>query len=65
MIDLSFTKDIVTAPMLNKFKIQKITICNDTIDADEHLENYQEHMLLQNASNTTMCKSFMLAFIPL
>ncbi|GMN42946.1 hypothetical protein TIFTF001_012145 [Ficus carica] len=29
-------------------------------DADEHLENYQSHMLIQNANEDALCKSFCL-----
>ncbi|GMN47901.1 hypothetical protein TIFTF001_017091 [Ficus carica] len=31
-----------------------------TTDADEHLENYQAYMLIQNANEAALCKSFCL-----
>ena len=37
-----------------------VTSYDGSMDADKHLENYQAHMLIQNANKTALCKSFYL-----
>ncbi|GMN47624.1 hypothetical protein TIFTF001_016801 [Ficus carica] len=43
-----FTPTIMATPYLTRFKMPTVALYNGSTDADEHLENYQAHMLIQN-----------------
>ncbi|GMN54060.1 hypothetical protein TIFTF001_023183 [Ficus carica] len=43
-----------------QFKMPSVAPYDDYTDADEHIENYQAHMLIQNANEAALCKSFCL-----
>ncbi|GMN58063.1 hypothetical protein TIFTF001_027170 [Ficus carica] len=59
-VDLPFTPSIMAAPYPARFKMPTVTPYNGSTDADEHLENYQAHMLIQNANEATLYKAFYL-----
>ncbi|GMN57046.1 hypothetical protein TIFTF001_026149 [Ficus carica] len=50
----------MAAPYPARFKMSTIAPYDGSTDADEHLENYQAHMLIQNANEATFCKAFCL-----
>ena len=56
-VDPLFTPTIMASPYPARFKM---TSYDSSTDADEHLENYQAHMLIQNAKEAALCKSFCL-----
>ncbi|GMN46311.1 hypothetical protein TIFTF001_015481 [Ficus carica] len=43
-----------------QFKMPSVAPYDGSTDADEHIENYQVHMLIQNANEAALCKSFCL-----
>ncbi|GMN69810.1 hypothetical protein TIFTF001_038854 [Ficus carica] len=43
-----------------QFKMPSVNPYDGSTDADEHIENYQAHMLIQNANEAALCKSFCL-----
>ncbi|GMN46246.1 hypothetical protein TIFTF001_015433 [Ficus carica] len=43
-----------------RFKLPKIVPYDGSTDADEYLENYQSHMLIQNVNEATIYKAFCL-----
>ena len=55
-VDTPFTPVIMATPYSARFKMPSIA----PYDANEHLENYQAHMLIQNANETAFCKAFCL-----
>ena len=59
-VDPPFTSAIMRTPYPDRFKMPTVTSYDGTTDADEHLENYQAHMLIQNANEAALCKSFCL-----
>ncbi|GMN30718.1 hypothetical protein TIFTF001_041495 [Ficus carica] len=60
LADPPFTLSITASPYPSKFKMPTMPSYNGSTDADEHLENYQAHMLIQSANETALCKSFCL-----
>ncbi|GMN63868.1 hypothetical protein TIFTF001_032957 [Ficus carica] len=50
----------MAAPDPTKFKMPTIAPYDSSTNADEHLENYQALMLIQNANEATLCKAFYL-----
>ncbi|GMN66517.1 hypothetical protein TIFTF001_035580 [Ficus carica] len=46
-----------------QFKMPSVAPYDGSTDADEHIENYQAHMLIQNANDAALCKSFCLILI--
>ncbi|GMN20847.1 hypothetical protein TIFTF001_043186 [Ficus carica] len=44
-----------------QFKMPSVNPYDGSTDADEHIENYQAHMLIQNANEAALCKSFCLS----
>ncbi|GMN27168.1 hypothetical protein TIFTF001_040987 [Ficus carica] len=59
-VDPPFTPVVMVSPYPAKFKMPSVTSYDGSTDADEHLENYQAHMLIQNANEAALCKSFCL-----
>ena len=59
-MDLPFTPTIMASPYLARFKMPSIASYDGSTDAEEHLENYQAHMLIQNANEAALYKSFCL-----
>ncbi|GMN38456.1 hypothetical protein TIFTF001_007688 [Ficus carica] len=55
-----FTPFIMGSPYPTKFKMPSMAPYDGSTDADEHIENYQAHMLIQNANEAALCKSFCL-----
>ncbi|GMN63830.1 hypothetical protein TIFTF001_032904 [Ficus carica] len=43
--------------MGQQFKMPSMASYDGSTDADEHLENYQAHMLIQNANEAALCES--------
>lgn len=48
----------MTAPYPERFNMPAIASYDGTSDADEHLENYQALMLMQNGNEAALCKAF-------
>ncbi|GMN74649.1 hypothetical protein TIFTF001_052422, partial [Ficus carica] len=48
------------SPYPARFKMPTIPSYDGSTDADEHVENYQAHMLIQSANEAALCKSFCL-----
>lgn len=61
--DPPFTPAIMASPYPPRFKMPAMPSYDGTTDADEHLENYQTHMLIQSANEAALCKSFCLTLI--
>ena len=59
-VDPPFTPAIMVSPYPTRFKMPSVSSYDGSTDADEHLENYQAHMLIQNANEAALCKSFCL-----
>ncbi|GMN30318.1 hypothetical protein TIFTF001_044475 [Ficus carica] len=59
-VDPPFTPVVLASPYLARFKMPSVESYNGTTNADEHLENYQAYMLIQNANEAAFCKSFCL-----
>ncbi|GMN49679.1 hypothetical protein TIFTF001_018843 [Ficus carica] len=57
-VDPLFTPVIMASPYTARFKMPSMASYDGFTDADEHLENYQAHMLIQNANEASLCKSF-------
>ncbi|GMN69159.1 hypothetical protein TIFTF001_038210 [Ficus carica] len=55
-----FTPFIMASSYPTRFKMPSVAPYDDSTVADEHIENYQAHMLIQNANKTALCKSFCL-----
>ncbi|GMN64342.1 hypothetical protein TIFTF001_033411 [Ficus carica] len=55
-----FTPPIMASPYPSRLKMPTIPSYDGSTDADEHVENYQTHMLIQSANDATLCKSFCL-----
>ncbi|GMN29028.1 hypothetical protein TIFTF001_044306 [Ficus carica] len=55
-----FTPSIMESPYPTRFKMPTIPSYDGSTDADEHVENYQAHMLIQSANEAALCKSFCL-----
>ncbi|GMN21561.1 hypothetical protein TIFTF001_043341 [Ficus carica] len=55
-----FTPFIMASPYPTRFKMPSMNPYDGSTDADEHIENYQAHMLIQNANEAALCKSFCL-----
>ncbi|GMN67604.1 hypothetical protein TIFTF001_036673 [Ficus carica] len=62
-MDPPFTLGIMASPYLTRFKMPSVAPYDSSTDADEHIENYQAHMLIQNANEAVLCKSFCLTLI--
>ncbi|GMN24278.1 hypothetical protein TIFTF001_045848 [Ficus carica] len=45
-VDLPFTPAIMATPYPTRFKMPSIASYDGSTDVDEHLENYQAHMLI-------------------
>ncbi|GMN58485.1 hypothetical protein TIFTF001_027583 [Ficus carica] len=58
--DPPFTPSIMASPYPSTFKMPTMPSYDGSTDADEHLENYQAHMLIQNANEAALCKLFCL-----
>ena len=58
--DPPFTPSIMASPYPPRFKMPTVPSYDGSTDADEHVENYQAHMLIQNANEAALCKSFCL-----
>ena len=54
--DPPFTPTILAVLYPARFKMPTVAHNDGSTDADEHLENYQAHMLIQNANKATLCK---------
>ncbi|GMN38401.1 hypothetical protein TIFTF001_007639 [Ficus carica] len=50
----------MASPYPTRFKMPSVAPYDGFMDADEHIENYQAHMLIQNANEAALCKSFCL-----
>ena len=50
----------MASPYPSRFKMPTVSSYDGSTDADEHLENYQTHMLIQSANEAALCKSFCL-----
>ncbi|GMN30599.1 hypothetical protein TIFTF001_050672 [Ficus carica] len=67
--DPPFTPSIMASPYPSRFKMPTIPSYDGSTDADEHLENYQTHMLIQSANEAALCNfqqlvsSFSAAFL--
>ncbi|GMN52758.1 hypothetical protein TIFTF001_021899 [Ficus carica] len=59
-VDPPFAPVVMATPYPARFKMPSVTSYNGSTDADEHLENYQAHMLIQNANEAAPCKSLCL-----
>ncbi|GMN60139.1 hypothetical protein TIFTF001_029226 [Ficus carica] len=59
-VDPPFTPGIMASPYPTKFKMSSVAPYDGSTDADENIENYQAHMLIQNANEAALCKSFCL-----
>ncbi|GMN48211.1 hypothetical protein TIFTF001_017401 [Ficus carica] len=59
-IDPPFTLAIMASPYQARCKMPSMASYDGSTDADEHLENYQAHMLIQNANEASLCKYFCL-----
>ncbi|GMN49463.1 hypothetical protein TIFTF001_018629 [Ficus carica] len=59
-VDPLFTSAIMATPYSSRFKMPSLASYDGFMDADEHLENYQAHMLIQKANEATLCKTFYL-----
>ena len=59
-VDPPFTPAIMALTYPARFKMPSVASYVGSMDADEHLKNYQMHMLIQNANETALCKSFCL-----
>ncbi|GMN58653.1 hypothetical protein TIFTF001_027751 [Ficus carica] len=59
-VDPPFTLAIMASPYPARFKMPSMSSYDGSTDADEHLENYQAYMLIQNANETALCKAFCL-----
>ncbi|GMN38330.1 hypothetical protein TIFTF001_007563 [Ficus carica] len=59
-VDPPFTPGIMASPYPTRFKMPSVAPYDGSTDADEHIENYQVHMLIQNANEAALCKSFCL-----
>ena len=55
-----FTLAIMASPYPARFKMPSVASYDGSTDADEHLENYQSYMQIQNANEAALCKSFCL-----
>ncbi|GMN75006.1 hypothetical protein TIFTF001_053968, partial [Ficus carica] len=55
-----FAPSIMESPYPIGFKMPTIPSYDGSTDADEHVENYQAHMLIQSANEAALCKSFCL-----
>ncbi|GMN32381.1 hypothetical protein TIFTF001_044686 [Ficus carica] len=51
----------MASPYPTRFKMPSVNPYDGSTDADEHIENYQAHMLIQNANEAALCKSFCLS----
>ena len=60
LVDPPFTPAIMASPYPVRFKMPSVASYDGSTDADEHLENYRTDMLIQNANEATLCKSFCL-----
>ena len=59
-VDLPFTPAIMASPYSARFKMPYVASYDGSTDADEHLKNYRAYMLIQNANEFALCKSFCL-----
>ena len=50
----------MAAPYPAIFKMPTVAPYHGSTDADEHLVNYQAHMLIQNENKVMLCKAFCL-----
>ena len=50
----------MASPYQARFKMPSVTSYDGSTDTDEYLENYQAHMLIQNANKAAFYKSFYL-----
>ncbi|GMN63035.1 hypothetical protein TIFTF001_032110 [Ficus carica] len=48
----------MASPYPARFKMPSVASYDGSTDADEHVENYYAHMLIQNANEAALCKSF-------
>ncbi|GMN47281.1 hypothetical protein TIFTF001_016454 [Ficus carica] len=54
------TPFIMASSYPTRFKMPSVAPYDGSTDADEYIENYQAHMLIQNANEAALCKSFCL-----
>lgn len=59
-VDPLFTLAIMDMSYLARFKIPTMASYDGSTDTDEHMENCHMHMLIQNANEATLFKSFCL-----
>ncbi|GMN60397.1 hypothetical protein TIFTF001_029489 [Ficus carica] len=59
-VDPPLTPAIMASPYPTRFKMPSMASYDGSTDTDEHLENYQAHMLIQNANEAALCKAFCL-----
>lgn len=59
-VDPPFTSAIMATPYPARFKMPLMAPYDGSMDADEYLENYQAHMLIQNPNEAALCKAFCL-----
>ncbi|KAL2454433.1 Retrotrans gag domain-containing protein [Abeliophyllum distichum] len=57
-----FTEDILVKPLPEKLKMPQLTSYEDGNDPVGHLDRYTSWMELQGASDTIMCRAFLLNF---
>lgn len=62
-VEPPFTKDILEAPLLAKFKMPQIKLYEREGDPTEHLETFKSWMELQGTTWAAMCRAFSLTFI--
>ncbi|GMN46040.1 hypothetical protein TIFTF001_015226 [Ficus carica] len=59
-VDPPFTPAIMALSYPARFKMPSMASHDGSTDADEHIENYQAHMLIQNANEAALFKAFCL-----
>ena len=53
----------MATPYWDRFKMPTVALYDGSTNANKYLENYQAHMLIQNANEATFCKVFYLTLI--
>ena len=59
-VEPPFTKDILEAPLPEKFKMPQLKLYRGEGDPTEHLETFRSWMELQGATGAAMCRAFSL-----
>lgn len=59
-VDPPFTQTIMATPYPARYKMLSVAFYDGSTDANEHLQNYHTHMLIQNANEAAFCKAYYL-----